>query len=184
MKNGKQLSNIDPTSPLDDDVTTTATNSKEINSLCELSVKQFQKQMDLNVDVLHKAAAGVLIVERRRRRENRSKFSEAVYDRDGNVEKVRWRICRVCPRLPNSTNLSSARRKKRKRRVDDGSRRRRRRDDDKSNNNNNNNNDYAQPTIVAFNFERFFLDNTATFYAKESEKRLESRESQRECANI
>ena len=56
-------------------------------------------------------------------------------------------------------------------------------DDDDKSNNNNNNNDYAQPTIVAFNFERLFLDNTATFYAKESEKRFGiTRKSAGECA--
>ena len=160
---------------------------KKINSLCELSVKQFQKQMDLNVDVLHKAASGCLrLSNAKRRRENRSKFSEAVYDRDGNVEKVRWRIFIG---LPSPSKLNKNLSKKRPAEeegndasmmvVDDDVDV----DDDKNNNNNNNNNDYAQPTIVAFNFERFFLDNTATFYAKESEKRFGiTRKSAGECA--
>jgi hypothetical protein len=70
----------DPTSPLDDDerrrrsgtdaaTTTTTTASKESVKLplWELSVQQFQKQMDANVDVLRKASSGCLrLIERER----------------------------------------------------------------------------------------------------------------------
>ena len=62
----------DPTSPLDDDerrrrsetdaatttMTTTASKESVTLPLWELSVQQFQKQMDANVDVLRKASSG------------------------------------------------------------------------------------------------------------------------------
>ncbi len=189
LKNRKQLSNIDPTSPLDDDVTTTATNSKENKlPLWELSVKQFQKQMDLNVDVLHKAASGCLrLIEREREGE---KIDRSLVKRFTTaMETLKRYGGGSSSGLPSPSKLNKNLSKKRPAEeegndasmmvVDDDVDV----DDDKNNNNNNNNNDYAQPTIVAFNFERLFLDNTATFYAKESEKRFGiTRKSAGECA--
>ena len=84
--------NNDPTSPLDDDerrrrsgtdavtTTTTTPGSRESSNkessfklpLWELSVQQFQKQMDANADVLRKSRAGVWCRTRREEEDRRT----------------------------------------------------------------------------------------------------------------
>lgn len=176
----------DPTSPLDDDerrrrsgtdaaTTTTTTASKESVKLplWELSVQQFQKQMDANVDVLRKASSGCLrLIEREREGE---KIDRALVKRFTTAMETLKRYGGGGGTFSAPRAVVSPAKNSKKRSADEG------RDDD----------DGSmmmvddEPVSVAvFNFERLFLENTATFYAKESNKRFGiTKKSAEECAD-
>jgi len=183
----------DPTSPLEDDerrrrsetdaatTTTTTTASKESVKLplWELSVQQFQKQMDANVDVLRKASSGCLrLIEREREGE---KIDRGLVKRFTTAMETLKRYggggggggggTFSAPRAAVSPAKNS-----KKRSADEG------RDDDDDASMMMVDDELA--SVAVFNFERLFLENTATFYAKESNKRFGiTKKSAEECAD-
>ena len=202
--------NNDPKSPLDDDerrrrsgtdavTTTTTPGSRERSNkessfklpLWELSVQQFQKQMDANADVLRKAASGCLrLIEREREGE---KIDRTLVKRFTTAMETLKRYGGGSNNSFSSSSFPSAvatsgQRNSKKRSAEEEEEEGRG-DDDKSmmmvdDNKQQQLTPKSPPPLLVFNFERLFLENTARFYAKESDKRFGiTKKSAAECAD-
>ena len=171
----------DPTSPLDDDerrrrsgtdaVTTTTTTPRSRESsnkessfklpLWELSVQQFQKQMDANADVLRKAASGCLrLIEREREGE---KIDRTLVKRFTTAMETLKRYGGGSNNSFSSSSFPSAVRNSKKRSAEE--------EEEEGTMMMVDDNKQQQltpkspPPLLVFNFERLFLENTARFYA-------------------
>ena len=197
----------DPTSPLDDDerrrrsgtdavtTTTTTPGSRERSNkessfklpLWELSVQQFQKQMDANADVLRKAASGCLrLIEREREGE---KIDRTLVKRFTTAMETLKRYGGGSNKSFSSSSFPSA--------VASGQRNSKKRSAEEEeeeeeegtmmmvdDNKQQELTPKSPPPLLVFNFERLFLENTARFYAKESDKRFGiTKKSASECAD-
>ena len=184
-------------SPLDDDerrrrsgtdavtTTTTTPGSRERSSkessfklpLWELSVQQFQKQMDANADVLRKAASGCLrLIEREREGE---KIDRTLVKRFTTAMETLKRYGGGSNNSFSSSSFPSAtkfkalgRRRRRRRSDDDGGRQQKTTINTKIN-----------TTYVGVQLRASLLRKHGQFYAKESDKRFGITKSQRRSAD-